>query len=70
VIIAPEWINNVDWAESTVYVDLTQSAIKNSPRYDSTQPLENEREAVMRTHYGRAAYSPAESKRVKTEARV
>jgi hypothetical protein len=68
VIIAPEWIDKVDWAESTVYVDLTQAAIKSSPRFDSTLPLENEREAVMRIHYGRAAYSPAEWKRVKTDA--
>jgi hypothetical protein len=54
VIIAPEWIDHVDWAESTVYVDLSRQAIKDSPRYDPTVGLDSDREAVLRAHYRRS----------------
>jgi hypothetical protein len=58
VIVAPEWIDNVDWAESTVYVSLARQAIKNSPRYDPAAPFDSDQEVAIRTHYGRAAYLP------------
>jgi hypothetical protein len=58
VILAPEWIKDVYWAESTVYVDLTRQAVRNSPRYDSAAPLDSDQEAAVRTHYGRARYMP------------
>lgn len=58
VILAPEWIKDVYWAESTVYVDLTRQAVRNSPRYDSAAPLDSDQEAAIRTHYGRALYMP------------
>jgi len=54
VIIAPEWIDHVDWAESTVYIDLSRQAIKDSPRYDPAVPLDSDREAVLRAHYRRS----------------
>jgi hypothetical protein len=64
VIIAPEWIDDVDWPGCTIYVDLTRRAIKNSPRYDSTAPFDSEREGAVRTHYGRAAYLPHGAKQM------
>lgn len=42
VIIAPEWIDDVNWLDSKVSVDLTRQAVKNSPSYDeapSSAPL-------------------------------
>jgi hypothetical protein len=68
VILAPEWIDHVVWAESTVYVDLTRQAIKNSPRYDPTAPLDREQEAATRTHYGRAAYLPRGEKHIEAKS--
>jgi hypothetical protein len=68
VIIAPEWIDHVDWPESTVYVDLTRQAVKDSPRYEPTAPLDSERESVIRTHYGRGAYSPSKAKSIQPGA--
>jgi hypothetical protein len=38
VLGSPEWINNVSWTDSTVYVDLTRGAIKNAPEYNASRP--------------------------------
>jgi hypothetical protein len=61
VILSPEWIENVDWAESRVCFDLTRQAIKDSPPYDPKAPLSREHEGGLHAHYGRAGYWPRES---------
>jgi hypothetical protein len=53
VIIAPEWIDEVDWAESLVTVDLSRAAVKDSPVYSSDEPLDPEQERLTHSHYGR-----------------
>ena len=60
VLIAPEWIDHVSWAESMVYLDITREAVKNSPPYDPTAPLERQQESNIHAHYGREPYWPAE----------
>ena len=62
VIIAPDWIGNVDWAESKVWLNLTRQAIKDSPPYDAAAPLNREQEASIFTHYGHDGYWPREAK--------
>ena len=62
VIIAPQWIDDVNWAESTVSVDLTRQAVKDAPPYDPTELLSREQEAGIHNHYGRAGYWPGEAK--------
>jgi hypothetical protein len=56
VIVAPEWIDDVDWAECIVTVDLARQAIKDSPAYHSGSPLDREQEMVTHRHYGRDGY--------------
>jgi hypothetical protein len=70
VIVAPEWISRVDWAESKVWVDLTQQAIKDSPAYDAAAPLNREQEASIFAHYGHDGYWPREAKTTETRPRV
>jgi hypothetical protein len=53
VLIAPEWIDDVYWAESKLEVALTRDAVKRSPAYDSAVPLDPDQEAVIHKHYGR-----------------
>jgi hypothetical protein len=62
VIIAPQWIDDVDWAESTVSIGLTRQAVKSSPPYDSTALLDREQEVRVHTHYGRDGYWHHEAK--------
>ena len=56
VLIAPQWIDDVNWAESKVFVDLTRQAVKNAPPYDAVALLNREQEAKIHTHYGRVGY--------------
>lgn len=59
VLIAPEWIDHVSWAESMVYLDLTREAVKTSPPYDVAALLERDHEKALHAHYGRKPYWPA-----------
>jgi hypothetical protein len=58
VIIAPEWIDEVDWAEDILSVDLSRAAVKDSPVYTSDEPLDIEQERLTHSHYGRDGYWP------------
>jgi len=42
VVISPEWISKIEWAYSSVYVNLSKEAVKNSTGYDSSLPLQEE----------------------------
>jgi hypothetical protein len=70
VLIAPEWIEAVSWTESTLSLDLTRQAIKNSPPYDPKASLSREHETGIHAHYGRAGYWPRESKHSPVPPRV
>jgi hypothetical protein len=69
VLIAPQWIDHVDWAECTVSVGLTREAIKRSPPYDSAALLDREQEVGIHTHYGRTGYWPREARQAQAAAR-
>jgi hypothetical protein len=58
VLIAPQWIKELDWSERRVLLDLTRDAVENSPRYDPRRPLAREYEAQLHGHYGREGYWP------------
>jgi len=53
VVIAPEWIDEVSWAERAAHVHVTRAAIKASPPYDPGKPMAEDYEADLRRHYGR-----------------
>lgn len=56
VLIAPLWIDQIQWSERNVTVSLTQNEVKNAPLYDSSMPLNRELEIKMHQHYRRAGY--------------
>jgi hypothetical protein len=56
VLIAPKWISDVSWAESTVSVSLTRQAVKDAPAYDPSASLSREQESDIHRHYGRSVY--------------
>jgi hypothetical protein len=60
VIIAPQWIADLNWAESTLTLDLTRDAVKDAPLYDPQVVLDRAFEQGMHEHYGRAGYWPRE----------
>jgi hypothetical protein len=56
VLIAPQWIREVRWADSTVSVALTRQAVKEAPQYDASVPLDRARELDLYKHHGRPGY--------------
>ncbi len=56
VLIAPQWVTGVHWAEETVTVSLTRDAIKTSPHYDPAVPLSRPHEVSLYQHYARSGY--------------
>lgn len=56
VLIAPEWISGVHWADKTVSVSLSREAVKRAPAYDPTMAWNPELEHNLYQHYGRTGY--------------
>ena len=56
VLVAPDWISSLDWAERKVFVDLTKEEVKDSPKYDPSAPVNREYEARLYDFYGRPEY--------------
>lgn len=55
VLVAPEWITAVRWAEAMVDADLLRDEIKNSPQYDPDK-LNRAYEQQLHRHYQRRGY--------------
>jgi hypothetical protein len=51
VLIKPLWIDHIDCEESKVFVDLSRESIKNSPEFDSSQPVSKDYESVLLNYY-------------------
>jgi len=55
VLVSPQWIESVSWAESKVFVNLSRDAIKRSPPY-TEDALTREYEIELHQHYDRQGY--------------
>lgn len=51
VLIAPQWIREVKWAESRVFVNATREAVRDSPEYNPVTPIDKEYESRLFAHY-------------------
>ena len=56
VLVAPQWIERVDWSESKVFVNLSREAIKQSPEYTAEALITRDYEAGLYGHYGSEGY--------------
>lgn len=56
VLVSPHWIEEVNWAEAKVHVDLTREKIKDSPEYDPAASVNREYEEILYDYYGRPKY--------------
>jgi sporulation protein YlmC with PRC-barrel domain len=53
VLLSSQWIKRVEWADSSVYFDLTKESVRNSPEFDPSKPVDRDYEAYLYDHYGR-----------------
>ncbi|CCE24249.1 PRC-barrel domain-containing protein [Methylotuvimicrobium alcaliphilum] len=56
VLVSPKWIERVSWSESTVFINLTCEAIKQSPEYTEESQLTRDYETELHQHYDRQGY--------------
>jgi hypothetical protein len=63
VLVSPEWIQEISWAQSKVITNLDRQAIKASPPYDGAALLNRDAEFVIYDHYDRNGYWQAKRPR-------
>lgn len=56
VVIAPQWIKDVSWTDSRVYVNLSRERIKNAPEYDPTAIVDREYEEKLYDYHQSPKY--------------
>ncbi|MGE5499305.1 MAG: PRC-barrel domain-containing protein [Syntrophothermus sp.] len=56
VLIALPWIREIDWSQSSVFVDLTAEEVKQSPEYQPDKIISRDYEADLHSHYNRPGY--------------
>jgi hypothetical protein len=56
VVVSPEWIESISWAQTRFTTDLTRQAIKDAPPYLGDAALERSDELHLYKHHGRGAY--------------
>ncbi|MDX1378951.1 MAG: PRC-barrel domain-containing protein [Anaerolineales bacterium] len=62
VMVALEWISRIEVGSQEIQIDLTQDAIKHSPSFDSTLPVNRQYEEVLYDYHGRPKYWQAVEK--------
>lgn len=56
VLVALNWIKDISWDKSEVFVDLSMEQVKNSPAYDPSNGVNREYEDRIYDYYGRKKY--------------
>jgi sporulation protein YlmC with PRC-barrel domain len=56
VLIAPRWAESIDWPGKQVHVGLPRSAIRNSPEFDPSTPVNRQYETHLYDFYGREKF--------------
>jgi hypothetical protein len=56
VLVSPEWIKQVSWADSQVTAVLDRETIRRAPVYTEGMTLDRDAELSIYTHYDRKAY--------------
>jgi hypothetical protein len=65
VLIAPKWIREVSWSDATIFVNLTQQAVKDAPLYNLKAQLASEKELGVYDYYGHLGYWATEETRIR-----
>lgn len=56
VLIPPDWIKEISWANAEVSVDVTKETVKKSPEFNPSAPVNREYEIRLYDYYGRPKY--------------
>jgi hypothetical protein len=56
VLVSPQWVNEVNWELSSVYVTMTRAEVQAAPPYDAAKEVNREQEVSIYDHYRRPGY--------------
>ncbi|MGO9930750.1 MAG: PRC-barrel domain containing protein [Steroidobacteraceae bacterium] len=62
VLIAPQWIGEINWATSKILLPFKRCTIKDAPPYDPNAQLDRTQEARIYAHHHREGYWSGEAK--------
>ena len=60
ILLRPQWIERVSWADREIYAKMSLATIQKSPGWNPDQPVSREYELRLHEHYGYAPYWTAE----------
>jgi hypothetical protein len=63
VLLPPDWIGEVNWADRNVTVDVTRDQVRNAPAWDPAQPIDHAFEDEVYSYYVRQR--PSDRERLK-----
>ena len=56
ILVALEWVSNIDVTREEVLIDLSQDAVKFSPKFDPNLPVNRQYEEVIYDYHGKPKY--------------
>ena len=68
VLVAPQWIQDVNWFSSNVSVDLSRKTLKGAPAYVAASSLDRQQEMALLEYYDRdsAILIPRQSRQMRS----
>jgi uncharacterized protein YrrD len=63
VLVAPQWIIDVNWLSSTISINMSRQEVKGAPHYDPDVTIDRKLETGLHEHYGRPGYWVVEVER-------
>jgi hypothetical protein len=55
-LVSADWIEKISWAESEVYLDITEEELKGAPEFHYSDPVNRKYEMRLYDYYGRPVY--------------
>jgi hypothetical protein len=68
VLLSPSWIDRISWSRGEVAIRLGCAAVKDSPEYDPSAPVNREYEARLYDYYGLPRYWEKDAQRAREES--
>jgi uncharacterized protein YrrD len=56
VLISPQWIQNVSWHESSIFVNVPRATVRQAPEYICDSSLTRDYETRLHSHFNRQGY--------------
>ncbi len=66
VLVAPHWADRISWEERKLFIDISRDAIKNSPEWIPTAPIERLYEQRLHDYYGQPPYWGSDGRPLET----